>query len=294
MSLLEHPWSVPVLSAVIAMAIWQWALVMPAQRAERAERARAAAEGGMAEAPAAPSERHWIEGRAFNFVGIAAWLAVTVLGGSEGLAFAAFAVAFGSVSVARSRIRAQRAEREERDVLEAIGTAAVGLRAGIPLAGVLQILASESSGEPGRAFREVARRESMGQDFAGAVERVLVGSRLVALRMFGLSLLVHATAGGNLSAAADRIARSLVDRARMRRRTRTILSYGLFAANFLAVAPVLAFLVIGLQLEEYMDLMLNQPVGHLLLGMAATLVVVGLVAVRRMSSFERLGEGGLR
>jgi Flp pilus assembly protein TadB len=43
-----------------------------------------------------------------------------------------------------------------------------------------------------------------------------------------------------------------------------------------------------------MDLMLNQPVGHLLLGMAATLVVVGLVAVRRMSSFERLGEGGLR
>ena len=291
MSLLEHPWTVPVVSAAIAAAIWYWALVMPARRAERA---RAAVEGTAAE-PAAPStDRHWIEGRAFNFAGIAAWLAVTVLGGSEGLAFASFAVAYGTVSVVRSRIRAGRAEREEREVLEAIGTAAVGLRAGIPLAGVMQILASESRGEPGRAFREVARRESMGQDFAGAVERVLVGSRLVALRMFGLALLVHSSAGGNLSAAADRIARSLVDRARMRRRTRTILSYGLFAANFLAVAPVLAFLVIGLQLEEYMDLMLNRPVGHLLLGMAAVLVVVGLVAVRRMSSFERLGEGGLR
>ncbi|MBU3683351.1 MAG: hypothetical protein FGM39_04950 [Phycisphaerales bacterium] len=291
MSILRNPWAVPVVSGLIAAAIWFWAFVMPALRAERAR--GSVGDGGDA-VPSPAAERHWIEGRAFNFAGIAAWLAVTVLGGSEGLAFASFAVAFGTVSVVRSRIRARRAEREEREVLEAVGTAAVGLRAGIPLSGVLQILASESRGEPGRAFREVARRESMGQDFAGAVERVLVGSRLVALRMFGLALLVHASAGGNLSAASDRIARSLIDRARMRRRTRTILAYGLFAANFLAVAPVLAFLVISIQLEEYADLMLNQPVGHLLIGMAATLVVVGLVAVRRMSSFDRLGEGGVR
>jgi tight adherence protein B len=291
MSLLRNPWVVPALAAAIAMAIWYWAIVMPALRAERA---KAAADGDAAPVPSPAADRHWIEGRAFNFAGIAAWLAVTALGGSEGLAFASFAVSFGTVSVARSRIRARRAEREEREVLEAIGTAAVGLRAGLPLAGVLQILAAESGGEPGRAFREVARRESMGQDFPGAVERVLVGSRLMALRMFGLALLVHASAGGNLSAATDRIARSLIDRARMRRRSRTILAYGMFAANFLAVAPVLAFLVISLQLEEYADLMLNRPVGHLLMGMAAALVVVGLVTVRRMSSFERLEEGGLR
>ena len=291
MILLRSPWVVPALAAVIAMAIWYWAIVMPALRSERA---KAASEADAAQLPAPVADRHWIERRVFNFAGIAAWLVATVLGGSEGLAFASFAVTFGAVSVARSRIRAHRAEREEREVLEAIGTAAVGLRAGLPLAGVLQILASEAGGEPGRAFREVARREAMGQDFAGAVERVLVGSRLMALRMFGLALLVHASAGGNLSAASDRIARSLIDRARMRRRSRTILAYGMFAANFLAVAPVLAFLVISLQLEEYADLMLNRPVGHLLMGMAAALVVVGLVTVRRMSSFERLEEGGLR
>ncbi|MFM9179990.1 MAG: type II secretion system F family protein [Phycisphaerales bacterium] len=291
MNLLRNPWAVPALAAAIAMAMWYWALVMPALRAERA---KAASGADAAQPPAPVADRHWIEGRAFNFVGIAAWLVVTVLGGSEGLAFASFAVSFGAVSVSRSRIRARRAEREEREVLEAIGTAAVGLRAGLPLAGVLQILAAESGGEPGRAFREVVRRESMGQDLSGAVERVLVGSRLMALRGFGLALMVHASAGGNLSAASDRIARSLIDRARIRRRSRTILAYGMFAANFLAVAPVLAFLVIGLQLEEYADLMLNRPVGHLLMGMAAALVVVGLVTVRRMSSFERLEEGGLR
>jgi tight adherence protein B len=291
MSLLGNPWLMQALAAAVAMAFWYLVVVMPSLRAERA---KAAPEGDVASVPAPVADRHWIEAKVLNFAGIAAWLAVRALGGSDGLAFASFAVVFGAVSVARLRIRARRAEREERDVLEAIGTAAVGLRAGLPLAGVLQILAAESRGEPGRAFREISRRESIGQDFAGAVERVLVGSRLIALRMFGLALLVHSSAGGNLSAASDRIARSLIDRARIRRRSRTILAYGMFAANFLAVAPVLAFLVISLQLEEYADLMLNQPVGHLLMGAAAALVVVGLVTVRRMSSFERIAEGGLR
>lgn len=292
MNLLQEPAFAPVVAGIAAFAIWYWALVMPARRADRAARA-AAAEESTAPAPV-PAERHWVEGRAFNFAGIAAWIVVWALGGSDGMAFAAFAIVLGSVSTARSRIRARRAEREERDILDAVSTAATGLRAGIPLSGVMQILAAEARGEPGRAFREIARRESMGQEFVGAVERVLVRSRLVALRTFGLALVVHSAAGGNLSGAADRIARSLIDRSRMRRRTRTILAYGVFAANFLAVAPVLAFVFLSVQLEEYTSLMLEQRIGHLLLGMAAALVAVGLVWVRRMSSFDRLNDGGAR
>lgn len=288
--LMQHPWSVPALSGVIAFAIWYLALVRPTRRAELA-RAATRADDAL---PEPPRERHWVEARAMDYAGLAAGFIAWMLGASEGLAFAALALVVGVVSTARSRIRARRAEREERDVLDAIGTAATGLRAGIPLAGVMQLLAAEARGEPGRAFREVARREAMGQDFVGAVERVLAASRLVALRVFGLALVVHTTAGGNLSTTADRIARSLIDRARMRRRTRTILAYGVFAANLLATAPLLGFLFLSLQLEEYSSLMLDQPVGHLLLGLAAALVVVGIVSVRRMSAFDRISDGGLR
>ncbi len=288
--LLQHPWSVPVISGIIAFAIWYLALVRPTQRAELA---RSAAEADDAP-PEPPRERHWIEARAMDYAGLVAGFAAWMLGASEGLAFALLALVVGIVSTARSRIRARRAEREERDVLDAIGTAATGLRAGIPLAGVMQLLASESRGEPGRAFREVARREAMGQDFVAAVERVLAGSRLVALRVFGLALVVHTSAGGNLSTTADRIARSLIDRARMRRRTRTILAYGVFAANLLATAPIFGFLFLSIQLDEYSALMLEEPIGHLLLGLSAALVVVGIVSVRRMSSFDRIGDGGLR
>jgi tight adherence protein B len=287
---MQHPWFVPAMSGAIALAIWYLALVRPTRRTELA---RAAAQSDDA-APEPPRERHWIEARAMDHAGLAAGFLAWVLGASEGLAFAVLALVVGIVSTTRTRIRSRRAEREEREVLDAIGTAATGLRAGIPLAGVMQLLAGEARGEPGRAFREVARREAMGQDFVGAVERVLTASRIVALRVFGLALIVHTSAGGNLSASADRIARSLIERARMRRRTRTILAYGVFAATLLATAPLFGVLFLSIQLEEYADLMLEQPIGHLLLGLAAALVVAGIVSVRRMSSFDRLGDGVLR
>lgn len=291
MTLLQQPWSVPVASGAIALALWWWAIVAPARRAERA---RASTPATDEPAPAAPADRHWVEAPAAGFLVIAGVAAVWFLDGSFGLAFAALVIGHGVLASTRARVRARRAELEERDVLEALGAAATGLRAGIPLAGVMQILAVDAKGEPGRAFREVSRREAMGQEFTSAVERVLAGSRLVALRAFGLALVVHAAAGGNLSAASDRIVRTLIDRARMRRRARTILAYGIFAANFLALAPLIGFLFLSVQLEEYSRLMLDRPVGHLLIGLAALLVVAGLVSVRRMSSFDRLSDGGVR
>lgn len=291
MTVLQQPWGVPALSGTVAFVLWWWLFVAPSRRAERARAAQPEPEDV---APAPPVERHWVETPAAGALAAAVAVVVWFVGGSFGLSLAALMLAQGVLVMSRARIRARRAERDERDVLEALGAAATGLRAGIPLAGVMQILAVEAQGEAGRAFREVSRREAMGQEFTAAVERVLAGSRLVALRAFGLALIVHSSAGGNLSAVADRIVRSLIDRTRMRRRARTILTYGIFAANFLALAPLLGFLFLSVQLEEYSSLMLERPIGHLLIGISAALVVIGLVTVRRISSFDRLSEGGRR
>lgn len=291
MTVLQQPWGVPALSGTVAFVLWWWLFVAPSRRAERARAAQPEPEDV---APAPPVERHWVETPAAGALAAAVAVVVWFVGGSFGLSLAALMLSQGVLVMSRARIRARRAERDERDVLEALGAAATGLRAGIPLAGVMQILAVEAQGEAGRAFREVSRREAMGQEFTAAVERVLAGSRLVALRAFGLALIVHSSAGGNLSAVADRIVRSLIDRTRMRRRARTILTYGIFAANFLALAPLLGFLFLSVQLEEYSSLMLERPIGHLLIGISAALVVIGLVTVRRISSFDRLSEGGRR
>jgi tight adherence protein B len=199
------------------------------------------------------------------------------------------ALTLGVTGLVRSRRRLRRSEEEERHAVEAIGSASRALRAGIPLSGMLQILADESRGETRVALREVMQRESMGEELASAIRHVLLQSPLASLRAFGLALIIQLSAGGNLADTTDRLALSLVERARVRRRARTIT-----AANGLAIAPLVAIPILASSVEGYTRILLDQPAGNLLLAAAAVMLIAGLIAIQRLSRIERLPDWGTR
>lgn len=195
-------------------------------------------------------------------------------------------------------LEARRTEREfaseEAHALAAIGTATRALRAGIPLAGVVGILATESRGEAGAAFREIVQREGMGEELPSAIRRTLLGSRLAALRAFGLALLMQVKAGGNIADTSDRLARSLVERNRVRRRARTIVAYGRAAAIVLGLLPAAIIPLLSLNVDGYADFLLDRPVGNMLLAASALLIATGLLMVQRMCRIDRVGAWGTR
>jgi tight adherence protein B len=207
---------------------------------------------------------------------------------------AVLALTLGVTGLVRSRRRLRRSEEEERHAVEAIGSASRALRAGIPLSGMLQILADESRGETRVALREVMQRESMGEELASAIRHVLLQSPLASLRAFGLALIIQLSAGGNLADTTDRLALSLVERARVRRRARTIMAYSRTAANVLAIAPLVAIPILASSVEGYTRILLDQPAGNLLLAAAAVMLIAGLIAIQRLSRIERLPDWGTR
>lgn len=216
-------------------------------------------------------------------VAVITWLATDslVLGASVMLAWQAGSRLLGT----RRRDRAFAAE--EAHALAAIGTATRALRAGIPLVGVVGILAKESRGEAGAAFREIMQREGMGEELPSAIGRVLLKSRLAALRAFGLALLMQLKAGGNIADTADRLARSLVERNRVRRRARTIVAYGRAAAIMLGLLPVVIIPLMSLNIEGYADFLLERPAGNMLLATSAVLIAAGLLMVQRLCTIDR-------
>jgi len=225
-------------------------------------------------------------------VGVAAFLWSTT--GRTGLAIGVFAIWWGIVLVARSR-RRQRMELDaEASALEAIGSASRALRAGIPVSGMLAILAAESRGPARRAFGELVRRESLGEQFDSAVRRVLLGSSIAPLRAFGLALLVHGDAGGNLADSTDRLARSLVERGRVRRRARTITSYARTAGMTLSVMPIAVIALMTAMVDGYAEFVFERPLGNLLVGLSAVLVVVGIVSMQRIARVDETSEGAAR
>jgi len=221
-----------------------------------------------------------------------AGLAITCVlwfGAGKPLLAAAFFAAWQmALMVLRGQSRAADALLEERYAVEAIETASRALRAGIPLSGMLQILAQEARGEAGRSFREIAQRESLGEELGAAVRNVLVRSPIPALRAFGLSLAVQVSAGGNLAETTDRLATSLVERARVRRRARAIVAYSRTAASVLAVVPLIAVALLCSLLEGYAEALLENHSGNVMLALAMLMIVAGFAAIQRLGRIEPL------
>lgn len=213
--------------------------------------------------------------------------AVLWFGAGKPLLAAAFFAAWQmALMVVRSQSRASDALREEQYAVEAIETASRALRAGIPLSGMLQILSQEARGEAGRAFREIVQRESLGEELGTAVRNVLVRSPISALRAFGLSLAVQVNAGGNLADTTDRLAHSLVERSRVRRRARAIVAYSRTAASVLAVLPLLAVALLCALVDGYAATILDSHHGNVMLALAALMIVAGLAGIQRLGRIE--------
>lgn len=285
------PW---IVAAAVA-ALWCAVAVLPAMRATRGGTAQssattdaATAAAGETDGVARPTEAY------LQLAGLALAAAVWILGERPGLAFAILALWTGTIWILRARRRERERVADEASALDAIAAASRALRAGIPISGMLAILASEGRGPAGRSFREIVRRESLGEDLGSALRRVLLASPIAPLRAFGLALLVHGTAGGNLAESTDRLARSLVERSRVRRRSRTITSYGRAAGFLLAVMPVAVIALMTASVEGYSEFVFDRPLGNLLVGISAALVMVGTIAMQRIARIERDAEGGGR
>lgn len=206
------------------------------------------------------------------------------------LAFAVFVVWYGANVIIRSRIQQKQTQREEQYAIEAIGGASRSLRAGIPMSGMLHILAVESRGETQAAFRQIVQRESMGEELVVAVRRVLLQSPMASLRAFGLALMIQVAAGGNLADTTDRLARSLIDLDRVRRRAKTIVAYSRAAASVFVLLPMIVVPLMCALIEGYREFLLDGKSGNAILGFSIILLVLGLVMIQRLSRIESLRE----
>jgi tight adherence protein B len=227
-----------------------------------------------------------LQGPTLGVIGIVIAGALWILANRFGLALGFLGVWYTALTILRARARSKHEVAEEGHALAAIHIASRALRAGIPVSGMIDILSKDARGQAGSAFREIKQREELGEEMTDSVQRVLVKSSQPALRAFGLVLLVQLTAGGNIAETADRLARSLVERGRIRRRARTILTYGRTAAIILAILPAVVVPILCVNLEGYAGFVFDRPAGNLLLAICTVLVAGGMSIVHRLTQIE--------
>jgi tight adherence protein B len=267
----------PVVAAAAMAAAW-WAFVM-----RRTVASVVRTEGSMFDrSPRRSGFRHLLP---WALVASGA-VAVGSLTGRMPFALAFAAMGYGVVVLSRALARQRHAMREEQFAIDAIQTASRSLKAGVPLSGVLELLALEAQGRTGRAFREIVQREGMGEELGHAVRKVLIRSPLPALQGFGLAVIMQVSAGGNLADTTDRLAESLIERRRVRRRARAIVAYSRTASSVLAVLPLVAVPLMCGMVDGYAEFLFHEPQGNVVLAVAVVLLAVGLTSVQRLGRIE--------
>jgi tight adherence protein B len=213
-----------------------------------------------------------------------AMVAMVLIAGLTGAAILAplgLVVIWGvRVAIARKLRRARDAFAEQlADNLQVVASA---LRAGHSLAGALGAVVEEAS-EPARGeFRRIVNDERLGVPLETAIRRVARRMANRDMEQVALVATIQRETGGNTAEILDTVIHTIRERGDLRRLMNTLTAQGRISRAIVTAVPVFLLAAITLINPAYMEPMYNTGSGQVLLALAAGLVILGSLAIRRI------------
>jgi len=161
-----------------------------------------------------------------------------------------------------------------------------GVRAGIPLADCLRIVATESQ-EPVRSeFQTTVEDLTMGLAVEDAVQRMSDRVTLEEARFFSIVITIQTRTGGNLSEALGNLSVVLRDRAKMRGKIRAMSSEAKASAGIIGSLPPIVCFLVFLTSPDYVGLLFSTVAGNVVLLGAGLWMLCGIFIMRQMINFD--------
>lgn len=185
-----------------------------------------------------------------------------------------------------ARRRSRRLRSFEEQFPEAIDLLARSARAGHAFQKGLQEVAEESPDPVGEEFRQVFEEQRFGLPLTESLEGLVDRVDLVDVRMFVTSVLIQKETGGNLAENLDNLGRIIRQRFIFQRQIKVHTAHGRMTGMVLGAAPIVAGLGLFVVAPDYMKTLFVEPIGQLMLVVAAALQVVGFLVIRRLTDLE--------
>ncbi|MGY1752540.1 type II secretion system F family protein [Blastococcus sp. SYSU D01042] len=204
-----------------------------------------------------------------------------LLGGALGaflLVLAAPAGAYLFVGIRRRR-RAAAFAAQLDDSLQLLSGS---LRAGHSILRAIDAVSRDTQSPTSDEFARVVNETRVGRDVNDALAEVAerVGSEDFAWVVQAIG--IHREVGGNLAEVLDRVADTIRDRAELRREAVALSAEGRVSGTVLLVMPVGVTLVLAMVAPDYLATLFASTGGLVVVGIAATLMVVGAVWLRAL------------
>lgn len=160
------------------------------------------------------------------------------------------------------------------------------IKSGLPLNDALRLIANEAQ-EPVRTeFRRVVDSQQIGLSVPEACQRMFQTMPLQEINFFSIVIAIQSQAGGNLSEALGNLSRVLRERKKMKAKVQALSMEAKASAAIIGALPFIVTLLVYLTSPSYIMLLFTDPRGHVILGLSAVWMSIGILVMRNMINFE--------
>jgi tight adherence protein B len=229
--------------------------------------------------------------RTFYVISVGIGFAVFVLTWLLGLPLWADVIfgVFGLLTLPRwivNFLRRRRLKKFVREFPNAVDVVVRGIKAGLPLNDCMKIIASETS-EPVRGeFKVVIEEQALGLSLTDAIARLPDRIPVPEISFFAIVIAIQSKAGGNLSEALGNLSRVLRERKKMKDKIIAMSAEARASALIIGILPLVVMILVYLSSPGYIMLLFRDPVGNVILAIAAIWAGIGVMVMRKMINFD--------
>jgi tight adherence protein B len=181
-------------------------------------------------------------------------------------------------------------KRREKKFLDtfpdAVDVIVRGIKAGLPLADSLKVIASDSPEPVKSEFKSIIETQTIGMPLGEACAKLYERMPLPEANFFGIVISIQQKAGGNLSEALGNLSRVLRDRKKMKAKIQAMSMEAKASASIIGSLPVAVGALVWLTSPEYIELLWMTDLGRMMLVGCAMWMSVGVFVMKQMINFD--------
>jgi len=169
---------------------------------------------------------------------------------------------------------------------DAIDLMVAVLRSGHSISQAVQAVASEIPAPCGKEYEAILNRMNLGQPLS---ESLLLSYRL--FRSYELDLMrravaIQAEVGGSLAELLEKTNLTLRQRLKLSRELKVITAQSRLSAQIVGSLPIVLAIALNAMSPGYLQLLLQDRLGQILLGSTLVLEIIGILLMNRMSTMK--------
>jgi tight adherence protein B len=163
---------------------------------------------------------------------------------------------------------------------------ASAMRAGHSMISGIGLLAQGASEPSQGEFQRVIADEQLGMPLEEALRSVAIRMNAKDMEQVSLVAELHRQTGGNMAEVLDRVAEAVRARAELNRELRTLTAQARGSRWIVTLIPPVLLILIEIINPTYLEPLFSTSTGHLLLAIAAGLVLAGSMVMSRIVRIE--------